>query len=107
MKVMGRVSKSSVLTGSAEFTALANLGDFMYYLDADNEKIVCQITSLQQTPYQGFTGYFRILSKVIKPPQVYSQLFLHEETETGVIHIGVDLRKQPVNLRLNPFFRHV
>lgn len=103
---IGRVLSSSVSSGKAEFTLHANVGDFIYFVD-DNKQVLCQITSLQQSPFQGFTGYFRILDKILKPPRPYADLILNNDVNVGILNIGVDRNNRGMCLNLNPFFRHV
>lgn len=96
------------LSGEAEFIQEARLGDYIYYLDSNKKKVMCQITKLKSAPTKGLHGYFKVLDVAPELPHAYTDLFVaHINLDTGPIEIGVDVRNNPVKLAVNPFFWHV
>lgn len=106
--LVGKVTSVSGLSGRAEFISRVRIGDFIYYVASGNRKIVCQVTSLQSSPFRGTHGYFKILDIAGELPKSWAELYLlHKQLDTGHIEVGKTQKGYTVRLRVNPFFRHV
>jgi len=102
----GRVLSVKGRKGEAEFVPTVKSGDFIYYKGREKDKVLCQITNMDQTPLKGLVGTFEILDPTADIPKVLDNLYQSDNT-TGQINIGLTDRNVPVNLRINPFFQHV
>lgn len=106
--IVGRVLKCGGLYGDAEFTSRARINDFIYYkANGTGQKVLCQITNLQSTPYKGFHGKFAVLEAGSELPKVWDNLYLIHQKVNGYIDVGTTDKMEPVAFRVNPFFRHL
>jgi len=104
--LVGRVTSVAGWSGQAEYTEKLSVGEFIYY-QANDRKVICQVTSLSVQPYKGFHGTFKILDSTANLPKIWTNLYLLQEKMEGHIYIGTTGKGEPVKLRVNPFFRHV
>jgi len=104
--LVGRVLSVSGLSGQAEYTEKLSVGDFLYY-QADNKKVICQVTSLSVLPLKGLHGTFKILDSVAGLPKVWDNLYLFQREFEGHLSVGTTAKGEVVKFRVNPFFRHV
>jgi len=105
--LVGRVLSVNGVNGKAEFIPQVHVGDYIYYLVSEAEKVVCQITGLSSTPLKGLHGMFTILDTGAELPKTWENLYLFQQPVKGHVTIGTTERNAAVSFRLNPFFRHI